>query len=104
MKLLLCGECWDVFKLDYEMRKCKCGKVRGHYIDNLMAEVSENAISLAMGNGSIQMAVARMMGIYQNTDGAADRREYIEEASIIAWARPNDGPGNPHTTLLEAES
>ena len=104
MKLLLCQKCWDVFKLDYDMRHCKCGSIKGRYIDNMMAEVSENAISLALGNGSVQQAVAEMMALQQSTNDQAPRQAYYQEGQgriLYAWARPNAGPGNPHTKLIE---
>lgn len=105
MKLVLCVECFDVFKLDYEMRTCKCKRVKGRYIDNVMAEVSENAISIGLGNGAVANAIYAMNALYQNSDGQADRRDYIDTAPIVAaWVRPNEGPGNPHTRVLEAES
>ena len=34
MKLIVCTECWDVFKLDFEIRNCKCGKCSGRYLDD----------------------------------------------------------------------
>lgn len=35
MKLLLCTECWDVFKLArITERKCTCGKVTGAYLED----------------------------------------------------------------------
>jgi hypothetical protein len=31
MKLVLCGSCYDLFKLDFDLRTCKCGKSSGAY-------------------------------------------------------------------------
>ena len=102
MKLVLCPECSDVFKLDFKMRKCKCGKTKGKYIDNLKAEVSKNAISIAIGNGSLEEAWHRMILIKKNTKNKATREAYIIGANItFTWVRPNSGKGNPHTKLIK---
>jgi hypothetical protein len=59
MKLLLCLECWDVFKLDLRFfRRCKCGRVTGQYIDSLHAEYSgDSAVPLGFNNASLASAV-----------------------------------------------
>lgn len=103
MKLLLCADCWDVFKLAVgKMRKCSCGKVKGRYLDNLTAEVSENAISLAIGNGSLATAISSMLYLKTKTKDKATRDDYIRHARIeYAWVRPNSGDGNPHTKLIK---
>lgn len=100
MKLLFCKDCWDIFKLDTELRQCKCGKVKGKYLsDNLTAEISETAISLAIGNGSLARAINDMEFFRQFTEDKAKREEYyLSKQGLIdfAWVRPNSGPGNPH--------
>lgn len=102
MKLLLCPKCSDVFKLSQEMRTCRCKYIKGRYIDNVYAEVSDNAISIALGNGSIEQAWFKMLAVQSTSKNKADRREYIEKAKIdYAWVRPNSGPGNPHTKLIK---
>lgn len=107
MKLLLCENCWDVFKLTRdEMRQCKCGKVKGRYITNSLAEVSANAVSIALGNGSVEQAIENMREHQKETDDLGDRSSYYEETNgqiVYAWVRPNSGPGNPHTKIIEAE-
>lgn len=104
MKLVLCQECWDVFKLAKKMRKCECGKVKGRYIDNSEAEVSGNAISLALGNGSLEVAIGNMMVLKHSTKDTADREDYIDSARIqYAWVRPNGGKGNPHTKVIKEQ-
>jgi len=102
MKLLFCETCGDIFKLQKIMRACLCGEVRGRYIDNLRAEVTSNAVSLAIGNGSLRNAMLASETL-QTRAGAqyANREDYIDECQILAWVRPNTGAGNPHTTILE---
>lgn len=34
MKLLFCRDCADVVKLQYEIRRCKCGQARGRYLED----------------------------------------------------------------------
>lgn len=104
MKLVLCEDCWDVFKLDYEMRKCKCGQVKGRYLDNTYAEVSENAVSIAIGNGALQMAIQDAYSNLKYSEGKANRRSYHEPGRGLikyAWVRPNSGAGNPHTKIIK---
>ena len=58
MKLLLCKDCQDIFKLNYDKRTCKCGKVAGKYIDKLNAIYSgENAIPIGFSNPTLVDAV-----------------------------------------------
>lgn len=108
MKLLLCEDCWDVFKLTRgEMRKCKCGKVKGRYLDNVTAEVSPNAVSIAIGNGSLEQAIEDAYRNLRHSNGEAERKSYYEPGKgkiEYAWVRPNSGPGNPHTRLIEKEA
>lgn len=104
MKLLLCKDCYDVFKLDYEMRQCKCGKVKGRYLDGRMAEVSKDGVSIALGNGSVELAYGQMLGHRDGTGDKAPREDYYKPGQgkiEYAWVRPNSGPGNPHTRIIE---
>lgn len=103
MKLLYCLDCEDVFKLSFEVKTCKCKKVQGRYINRSEAEVSENGISIAIGNGSLDAAIADMQEHFANTKGKATRSEYQEigKGGIShAWVRPNTGAGNPHSRLI----
>lgn len=60
MKLILCPECHDVFKLDYKPRECKCGACKGHYYeDGLTAEYSGPAIPLGFANSSLADAIKK---------------------------------------------
>lgn len=103
MKLILCENCWDVFKLQKGMRQCSCGEVFGRYIDNVNAEVSGNAVSIGLGNGALEKAIIEMREHRRRTNDTATREEYFEIGKgliIPAWVRPNDGPGNPHCKTI----
>lgn len=109
MKLLLCTKCFDVFKLDYDLRQCKCGEVKGKYEANgatALTTDNEATISLALGNGAVMNAIADMKTHQRNTDNTAERFEYYLQGNGLishAWVRPNNGPGNPHTKLLKEQ-
>jgi len=58
MKLIYCSSCFDVFKLDYEPRYCKCGESTGHYLkDGLNAVYSGSGIPLGFSNPTLLMAL-----------------------------------------------
>lgn len=98
----MCPRCGDVFQLRIQkMRKCECGFVKGRYLNNSEAEVSKDAISIAIGNGSIALSIALMEHLKRTTNNLAERGEYILKSGIeYAWVRPNEGPGNPHTKII----
>lgn len=99
MKLIFCPDCHDVFKLDFDERKCKCGICSGRYINNSEAVTNGNGVSLAIGNGSLNQTVINM--IFGPKDKSRDW--YIENCKVqYCWVRPNEGPGNPHSKV-EAE-
>lgn len=106
MKLIFCRKCKDVIKLTRkESRECNCGAVRGRYLNRSDAAVSRNAVSIAIGNGSLQKAIARMEKLRGKSKNTATRDDYKKLARISrAWVRPNDGPGNPHTELTKRGS
>lgn len=83
-----------------KMRSCECGAIKGRYINNSEAEVSKDAVSIAIGNGSFQNAMWRLARDTANKL-THTREQWQLAGSIIAWVRPNDGPGNPHTTILK---
>lgn len=58
MKLILCTECHDVFKLsEEETRSCACGKASGRYLNDTDAEYSgETAMPIGFGNTSLVKA------------------------------------------------
>ena len=97
MKLIFCPDCQDVFKLDLEIRKCKCGKCSGVYINNTEAETNGYGVSLAIGNGSLMSAVYKLN--LDRRDLSQERSEYTERFKVLCWVRPNEGMGNPHSTV-----
>lgn len=102
MKLVKCPHCADGFFLHLQMRSCLCGRTKGRYLNDEQAEVSEGAISIAIGNGSLETAVQDMRQLERNSAGLAHRDQYIEHARIwYAWVRPNSGNGNPHTRIIK---
>ena len=101
MKLLFCDKCCDIFKLDEEPRKCKCGEVTGRYLDNRYAVTNGKGFSIAIGNGSLMNAIIKMVKLELDHDDN-DRQDFIKNCKIShAWLRPNSGPGNPHITVME---
>lgn len=86
------------------MRQCECGKVKGRYINNSEAEVSKNAVSIAIGNGSLMEAIYQMRDNQNETNDEAHRESYYEDKKgriSHAWVRPNSGNGNPHCKIIE---
>lgn len=103
MKLIICPKCEDWVKLRLKkMRKCECGHIKGRYIDNVKAEVSEDAISVGVGNGSLREAHASLIDakIFKEN---LDRKGYIKECFMLTWLRPNEGKGNPHTKIIKSK-
>lgn len=104
MKLIFCTKCFDVVKLiPRKMRSCECGNVFGRYIDDTYAEVSDTAISLAIGNGSLINAIHDMKHNDEMSHGEASRESYHEKGKGLigyAWVRPNEGNGNPHCKVI----
>lgn len=100
MKLLYCPTCGDIFNLDIRVKRCYCGAVVGRYLGRVGAEVNGEGISLAIGTGSFDAAVMAAAAGEPREDfrdsGDVWRRH---PTSIIAWARPHEGPANPHTRI-----
>jgi len=59
MKLIFCGTCQDIVKLDTEWRFCKCGECGGYYLSDLIdAEYTgASAIPLGIANSSLRYAI-----------------------------------------------
>jgi hypothetical protein len=108
MKLLFCEYCHDIFKPGPDtLRTCACGRVKGRYINNKEAEVSAEAISIAIDNYSLAQAIADMRRHQAETGDTAAKEDYYEYgngAIECAWVRPNTAPGNPHTRLLGGDA
>jgi hypothetical protein len=103
MKLIWCKECNDMFKLTRdEMRYCKCRRVWGRYIDRDRAEVSSEAISVAIANDAIKEAAERMQWLHRE-DAETPKAAYEVVAAIRgAYVRPNEGNGNPRTQVIRS--
>lgn len=86
MKLLFCPICWDIFKLETELRTCKCGEVKGKYLeDGHKAVVNGKGLSLAISVYDMAPALWKVR----------EGKTY----TIECWARPHDGGTNPNTTV-----
>lgn len=87
MKILVCDQCFDLFKLDYEIRSCKCGRTRGRYNeDGHTAVVNGKGYSFGLGNGSVINGIARgFVGPL--------------ESEIAIWYREHEGKNNPRCTV-----
>jgi hypothetical protein len=97
MKLLFCPDCWDVIKLESEIRKCKCGKCSGKYLENLHNAVTNGeGICLAFNNSSLTSAIVRFALL-------RDKREVTQADTCAfhfsAWVRDHGGPSNPRTIV-----
>lgn len=89
MKLIHCVLCGDVIQLRTEvMRTCYCGKIKGQYIDHRNAEVSKEAISIAIGNGSLMVAIAEMMENQKESNNKANRESYYEVGKGVGMEKP----------------
>jgi hypothetical protein len=103
MKVIYCEQCHDLFKLTRrELRQCKCGRVKGKYRTKKYAEVSENAVSIKIPNGSIENAIRRMQRLKKDKPKSKDKN-YKAHSAIPAWVRPNSGPGNRRTHPLKRD-
>jgi len=105
MKLLYCEYCEDVFKLDYDLRNCSCGRVVGRvvgkYINKRVAVINGKGISIAIGNDSLLDAIRKLNRVIAG-EVCNDRDWFNENCKIEhCWIRPNSDPGNPHTFIDE---
>jgi predicted nucleic acid-binding Zn-ribbon protein len=105
MKLLYCEHCGDMFQpgsKDY--RTCECGRVKGRYLNEREVEISPEAISIAIGNEALREAIEDMQRHLILTGGEADKADYYQPHQGLieyAWVRPNSGPGNPRSQVLD---
>lgn len=83
MKLLLCKKCQDIIRLIQEPRKCLCGAVSGHYLDDLNAVYSgEYAIPLGISNDSL---VASVVGQPEKGEGNCFKAFVIPKQCPTFW-------------------
>ena len=95
MKLIFCPACQDVFKLNYELRSCECGRCCGQYdVDGHHAVTNGKGYCLAIGNGSLRNAI---FGLAQFDYTASDSRGKL--TTFLAWVRPHEGPENPRSRI-----
>ncbi len=91
MKLLLCPECGDVFKLVvYGTRSCLCGKTKGALVDDVHAIINGEGISLMIDNISLVKAMKKLEGMDKNQPESY----YKKYAAAAFHLRPNSGHGN----------
>ena len=61
MKLILCTECEDVVRLTFDVRRCGCGAIAGHYLpDGWHARVSDNAVCIGFDNHTLVRGLATL--------------------------------------------
>ncbi len=86
MKLLFCGNCADVVKLNTtETRRCACGKSWGRYTDNINAEFGgERAELIGFANSTLSAALAQ-----HRAGDRADGMGHRFEAFIIPKSAPS---------------
>lgn len=89
MKLLYCRLCYDVIKLDYITRWCKCRKVGGRYnADGYHAKYwGEFAVPLGFANSSLVQAI-----LDQPEEGMGERFEAFVIPKECPTLRRLDGP------------
>ena len=96
MKLLFCEDCGSIFSLSINKEKtCDCGKVKGKYNNRSMATTNGKGIALAIGTGDLQDKMIKI----SCDDQKKERSYYLEHFRLIAWIRPHEGLGNPHTIV-----
>jgi hypothetical protein len=93
VKLLFCSRCFDLFKLDFPVRSCSCGLVRGRYLpDGHTAEVNGEGLSLAIDNNTLVPFIRR------GGPGPAEQyEEGMQRNAVTCWVREHEGPGNPRS-------
>lgn len=79
MKLILCPKCHDVFKLDYQLRQCKCGQSYGQYGTDGLHASYHGGIPIGFNNRSLVVAMFN-----QPQEGMGERFE--------AFVIPKDCP------------
>jgi len=84
MKLLLCRDCEDVFKLhEQSISSCHCGSTQGAYIDNLNAVYKGNAIPLGFGNTTLVTAIKKEL--QDQKEERSKNLGHTFDAFVIPW-------------------
>jgi len=72
MKLLLCLKCSDIFSLNHTEKTCSCGETKGHYIDDLNAEIAGHCEPIGFSNSSFITALKKQRIENNHYDGNKD--------------------------------
>uniref|UniRef100_A0A6M3LIT8 Uncharacterized protein n=1 Tax=viral metagenome TaxID=1070528 RepID=A0A6M3LIT8_9ZZZZ len=89
MKLIYCDTCQDLFKLDYDIRTCKCGRCKGKYnVDGRNAITNGEGFCLAIDNFSLINSLKNLL-------------HYEGEYNFKAWVRPHIGEYNSNTRIIK---
>ncbi len=93
MKLVLCRDCSDVIKLDYERRYCKCGHSGGNYKEDGIHAVVVGDAAVALGLDNKSMAQAFHNG-ERLEDGHDNDWHLMQTMNFKAWVFHRKNPGN----------
>lgn len=97
MKLLLCNDCRDVFKLvKYGERSCLCGKVKGKLTGRRSAIVNGKGVSLTLDNVTLDEAIKKLEHMDQNQAEGY----YKMNTKVDLYVCPHKGYGNPRTNVV----
>ena len=97
MKLLLCTECGDVFKLvKYGERSCLCGKVKGKLTGYKSAIVNGEGVSLILDNATLDTSRKKL----EYMDPYQPEAYYSRNAAVQMYVCPHNGYGNPRTNVV----
>jgi hypothetical protein len=81
MKLLFCPDCFDIIKLDFEYRSCKCKHSNGYYHKNgTHAIVSGKAVCIGIDNNTFADAFRSM-----RDNPALSEKGAYEMGNFRAW-------------------
>jgi len=99
MKLLFCPNCGDIFNITpSEVRKCRCGDVRGKYNpDGHTAVTNGNGFCLGINNNDLRKAIMA----YSSYPNVEDKDyEFCRQClGVEVWIRSHRGPSNPRSEV-----
>ncbi len=98
MRLLLCTDCGDAFKLvKYGERSCLCGKVKGKLTGYQSAIVNGEGISLTLDNITLNETLKKLVYMDQNQPHGY----YSTNTPVRLYVQPNSGYGNPRSIVIK---
>lgn len=101
MRLLLCTDCGDVFKLvKYGERSCLCGKVKGKLTGYKSAIVNGEGVSLMLDNITLNETLKKLMYMDQNQPHVY----YSTNTPVRLYVCPNSGYGNPRSSVVKSNN